>query len=353
MEEEACLVVYCPSGGGRKPSLVLSPDLLGTKTRTEPDNERLSLVSKSCAPSAVTDFRSKVVTSLSSSAAAPDAYVSQPLSTRHAVCLASVEGMVCHSCVQLIETTISKERGVQGVRVSLQGKEAMVEFDPTQTTPQTLVSAIDDMGFEARHISTHTSEALGTSVSVPFRNETGAGMGMERAVVGIEGMVCQSCVSNISSNLGKMEGVKNISVSLSDKNASITYDRGLLSVEQLRGAIEELGFGASCEEMSAGAGGEEGDGGEGVKKCFVRIEGMTCHSCVNLIESVVGDLGGVVSVTVTLATKEGVVEYREGQVGTEEIRSAIEDTGFDVVAISGITCDFSHEKHCKQSCKLK
>jgi Cu+-exporting ATPase len=336
MEEEACLVVYCPSGGGWKPSLVLSPDILGAKTRTEPDNERLSFVSKSCAPSAVTDFRSKIVTPLSSSAAAPDAYVSQPLSTRHAVCLAGVEGMVCHSCVQLIETTISKERGVHGIRVSLQGKEAMVEFDPTQTTPQALVSAIDDMGFEARHISTHTSEALGISVSVPFRNETGAGMGMERAVVGIEGMVCQSCVSNISSNLGKMEGVKNISVSLTDKNASITYDRGLLSVEQLCGAIEELGFGASCEEMAAGAGEEEG---EGVKKCFVRIEGMTCHSCVGLIESVVGDLGGVVSVTVTLATKEGVVEYREGQVGTEEIRSAIEDTGFDVVAISATSSD--------------
>ena len=329
-EQEACLVVYWPSGAdGSRPSLVLPPDLLGAKTRTEADNDRLSYVSKSCTPSTLADFRSKVVSSLSSSAAGADLYVSQALSATHAVSLASVEGMVCHSCVQLIQTTLSKERGVHGVRVSLTGKEAMVEFDPTQTNPPALVSAIDDMGFEAAHIS--TIETLG--VSVPFQNETGAGMGLGGVVVGVKGMVCQSCVSNITSNIGKMEGVSSVSVSLADNTASITYDRGVLSVQQLCEAIEDLGFEASCDKMATGGAGEVG---EGVRRCFVKIEGMTCHSCVGLIESVVGDLGGVVSVSVTLATKEGVVEYKEGEVGMEAIQSAIEDTGFEVVAISGI-----------------
>ena len=327
MEADACLIVYCPTAGGSQPTLALSSDLDGARIRTEPDNERVSFVSR-CGP-AVTDFRSRVLSSLASA----EAYVSQPLSSRRAVCLARVEGMVCHSCVQLIEATVSKAAGVHGVRVSLSGKEAMVEFDPSLTDSSAVVSAIDDMGFEAEHISTYTSGSLGdsVSVSVPLRNETGRREDVATVVVGVEGMVCQSCVSNIETNLRKVGGVEKISVSLADKNASITYDRGLLTVDQLCGAIEELGFEATSVP---GTGGGEGEDGGGVRKCLVIIEGMTCHSCVGLIESVVGDLGGVVSVTVTLETKEGVVEYEEGRVGEEEIRSAIEDTGFEVASLS-------------------
>ena len=327
--EEACLVVYCPGAGGVQPPLVFSPDLIGAKTRTDPENERVSFVSQSCVSSTATDFRSRAVSSFSSAGA--DVYVSQPLSASNAVCLARVEGMVCHSCVQLIETTIAKEPGVHDIRVSLSGKEAMVEFDPAKTNPQAVVSAIDDMGFEAQHIATHASEP---PVSAPFQNETGT----ETVVIGVEGMVCQSCVSNISTNLEKMEGVKDVSVSLSDKNATVTYDRGLLSVRQLCEAIEDLGFEANHETAEI-KGGVEADKKEVVKRCFVKIEGMTCHSCVSLIESVVRGLGGVVSVTVTLATKEGVVEYREGEVGEGEIQSAIEDTGFEVMSISATSCE--------------
>lgn len=160
----------------------------------------------------------------------------------------------------------------------------------------------------------------------------------QNVVIGVEGMVCQSCVSNVQTNLSKMNGVVTITVSLADKNASVTYDSSVVSVEDLCTAIEDLGFEASCAVQEAS--GEtlptrEGVEGGEVKTCYVGIEGMTCQSCVGLVESVVQDLGGVVSITVTLATKEGVVEYKVGQVEEEDIRTAIEDTGFDVTSISG------------------
>lgn len=157
-------------------------------------------------------------------------------------------------------------------------------------------------------------------------------------VIGIEGMVCQSCVSNVQTNVSKVNGVVSITVSLADKNASITYDSAVVNVEDLCTAIEDLGFEASCaiqEGSIADFLTREGVEGGEVKRCYVRIEGMTCHSCVSLVESVVQGLEGVVSITVTLATKEGVVEYRVGQVEEDDIRSAIEDTGFEVTSISG------------------
>jgi Cu+-exporting ATPase len=332
MMEEACLIVYCPSVGAGQPALSLSPDVAGIRLRGAPESERASVVTLSAPSSGQADFRARVLSSLAAPPPPADLYVSRPLSATTSAALVRVEGMVCGSCVQLIEKTLPGEAGVHGVKVSLAGREAMVEFDPTTVTAQAVATAIDDMGFEAKLLSTHTAESI---VTVPFQNGTGPGEGLKRVVIGVEGMVCQSCVSNIQSNVGRMSGVEDISVSLADKNASVTFDGSLVSVAGLCAAIEDLGFEASCEQSPSREPGASGEAGEGVRRCSMRIEGMTCHSCVSLVESAVRDLGGVVSMTVTLETKEGVVEYETGRVGEEEIRSAIEDTGFEVVSISG------------------
>ncbi len=67
----------------------------------------------------------------------------------------------------------------------------------------------------------------------------------------------------------------------------------------------------------------------------IGIDGMTCHSCVNLIESTVGELPGVMSVQVSLECKEGVVEYNDAVVSKEQIKEAIDDMGFIVTYITG------------------
>ncbi len=67
----------------------------------------------------------------------------------------------------------------------------------------------------------------------------------------------------------------------------------------------------------------------------IKIEGMTCHSCVRLIESTVGKLSGVTSVHVSLERKEGVVEYKDGLISREQIRKTIDDMGFVAASITG------------------
>ena len=323
-EKEARLIIYHPRADADHPILSLPSSLAGIKVQTQLDNERTAVLTFDSQCEGSADRVKSYVASVET-----DVYVSGQLSSNVAVCLVRVEGMVCTSCVQLIETTLPKREGVHGVKVSLSGNEAMAEFDPALTSAQDIASAIDDMGFEAEILSTHTYDTC--HLLTPNVHKT--------VVIGVEGMVCQSCVLNIHTNVTKVTGVKNIAVSLADKSASITYDPSLVSVGELCSAIEELGFGATCpdsgemETTSRGACCTEGRGE--VRRCFVGIEGMTCHSCVSLIESVVGGLEGVVNVTVTLATKEGVVEYEVGLVGEEEIRAAIEDTGFEVTTISG------------------
>ena len=72
-----------------------------------------------------------------------------------------------------------------------------------------------------------------------------------------------------------------------------------------------------------------------VKFCTLGIEGMTCHSCVSLIESTVGDMRGVVSVTVSLEERQGTVEYDSALVTPEGIKSTVEDMGFIVTRVTG------------------
>ena len=58
------------------------------------------------------------------------------------------------------------------------------------------------------------------------------------------------------------------------------------------------------------------------------IQGMTCASCVRHVEKVVGQLPGVASVSVNLATEKAVVDYEPQTVRLSAIREAIEKAGY-------------------------
>ncbi|MCU0401952.1 MAG: copper ion binding protein [Algoriphagus sp.] len=60
-----------------------------------------------------------------------------------------VNGMTCQSCVKHIEGTIRPLIGVRSVKVSLDDKIAVVLYDSSLVTDETLRNAFDDVGFEA------------------------------------------------------------------------------------------------------------------------------------------------------------------------------------------------------------
>merc|ERR1719204_1662901 len=57
-----------------------------------------------------------------------------------------VEGMTCQSCVKVITAKLQEVEGVKHAEVSLEEKQAHVEFDPGQTTRESLVEVINGMG---------------------------------------------------------------------------------------------------------------------------------------------------------------------------------------------------------------
>ncbi|OHD72671.1 MAG: copper-translocating P-type ATPase [Spirochaetes bacterium RBG_13_68_11] len=78
------------------------------------------------------------------------------------------------------------------------------------------------------------------------------------------------------------------------------------------------------------------------------VTGMTCASCSARVEKVVGKLQGVKRASVNLATEKLRLEYDEGQLSLDEVRSAVEGAGYGIapretlkrvtIPIGGMTC---------------
>ncbi|XP_069319209.1 copper-transporting ATPase 1 isoform X1 [Eulemur rufifrons] len=69
-------------------------------------------------------------------------------------------------------------------------------------------------------------------------------MGVNSITISVEGMTCNSCVWTIEQQIGKVNGVHHIKVSLEEKNATIIYDPKLQTPKTLQEAIDDMGFDA-------------------------------------------------------------------------------------------------------------
>ena len=61
----------------------------------------------------------------------------------------SVGGMHCGGCVKSVTGAVSRVPGVKRVDVSLEDNAAKVEFDGAIATPESIVAAIENAGFDA------------------------------------------------------------------------------------------------------------------------------------------------------------------------------------------------------------
>ena len=69
-------------------------------------------------------------------------------------------------------------------------------------------------------------------------------------------------------------------------------------------------------------------GKRSIQEVTLSIGGMTCASCVGIIESVLKSTDGIEEVVVNLATERGRVIYDSEKIGVRAIITAVEDVGF-------------------------
>ncbi|RXG53096.1 Copper-transporting ATPase 1 [Armadillidium vulgare] len=256
----------------------------------------------------------------------------------------SIEGMTCNSCVKNIEKTIGDKPGVISIKVSLQDKKGDVTYDSKETNVNRIKEDIEDMGFIANVIS--STEENGSGVN-NFSRDT---------VISIEGMTCNSCVRNIESTIGIKDGIISIVVSLEKKEAKVTYNSSILDPSTIATMIDEMGFVASVkaagtsslshENKSSSSDSKEqrkskeatlrdADSDTKWDQCFLRIEGMTCASCIAAIEKHVMKVDGVHKILVSLMAAKAEVLYDASKVLPDQIANAISELGFPASVLEG------------------
>lgn len=254
----------------------------------------------------------------------------------------NVEGMTCQSCVKSIESKISEVSGVLGITVSLEKKQAYVQFNPGKVSAENIAAAIDDMGFEAAVHSITRDKGLTTKI-------------------GVEGMTCQSCVKSIESTMGGKPGVREIRVSLDDKEAYIVYDPTLTNPGTLKDQIDDMGFEATLmressldsefDRLASRQSSTRSVQNELV--CQISVIGMTCQSCVKNIETNISPKPGIKTISVSLETETATVTYNPLVTSPAAIAGMIDDMGFEatvqgsdtepavetvVIGVQGMTC---------------
>ncbi|XP_041455525.1 copper-transporting ATPase 1-like isoform X3 [Lytechinus variegatus] len=142
-------------------------------------------------------------------------------------CVITVIGMTCASCVNTIEKTLIKQRGIESVTVSLIAQKAEVKYQVATVTPPEIAVMIEDMGFDAE-----------------VKEEQKAN-GEETLTLIINGMECASCVNNIESLTKALDGVKDASVALTTCKGVFRYDPATIGPRTIMDAIEDAGF--DCE----------------------------------------------------------------------------------------------------------
>lgn len=60
-----------------------------------------------------------------------------------------VDGMHCASCSVTVKATLKRLEGVREAQVSAKEKRARVTYDPARVTPERMVQAVRDAGYDA------------------------------------------------------------------------------------------------------------------------------------------------------------------------------------------------------------
>ncbi len=136
-----------------------------------------------------------------------------------------------------------------------------------------------------------------------------------KAELKISGMHCASCALNIERALQDRDDVYGARVNLADETATVEYDPTKTTLADLERTVGDAGYEVIRNEAT------------------VRIGGMVCASCAQVIELSLTDLDGVYEARVNLASENAHVVYNPELVTLSDIRAAVEDAGYQYLGL--------------------
>ncbi len=135
----------------------------------------------------------------------------------------------------------------------------------------------------------------------------------ERIDIPIVGMSCATCVTTIQRGLAGLKGVEKANVNFATSKATVIFQPQLVKPEDFISSVRKSGYEVGTVSLE------------------LPIQGIECASCVQKIEKALLQTRGVTKAVVNLATEKAKVEYLPSETNLEEVKRAIESTGYKVL----------------------
>ncbi|WP_196159319.1 heavy metal translocating P-type ATPase [Reinekea sp. G2M2-21] len=131
-------------------------------------------------------------------------------------------------------------------------------------------------------------------------------------VLPVTGLTCASCVTRLEKAMNKHDGVvrANVNLALETLDLSVDEATNLADIPQW---VSAAGFGLETQEVT------------------VTVDNITCASCVNRIEKVLGKMPGIEQASVNLATSQLKVTWYAGLTTLSQIKHRLADINYPVV----------------------
>ncbi|MBM6581005.1 copper-translocating P-type ATPase [Microvirga sp. BT689] len=131
----------------------------------------------------------------------------------------------------------------------------------------------------------------------------------------IQGMSCASCVNRVEKAIRAVEGVTAANVNLATERAHVEFAPTEANPAAVAEAIRAVGYEPSDSTVE------------------LKIDGMTCASCVSRVEKALQRISGVLEAHVNLATERASIRYLGGPDMVDRLIDAVERAGYEAEAI--------------------
>ena len=147
----------------------------------------------------------------------------------------------------------------------------------------------------------------------------------------VEGMSCASCVGRVERAIAKVDGVESVSVNLATERATVQMNDANANAElstSITQAIEKAGYQATLHQDAQQVNVSVQDDVHSV----LRIDGMSCASCVGRVERALQKIDGVTGASVNLATEMANIHHTS-MVDTDQLIAQVEQVGYQATVV--------------------
>jgi len=150
-----------------------------------------------------------------------------------------IEGMTCAACSTRLERVLARVEGVESATVNLALERAHVRLTAAPAASGD-GAAHGGQASAAQPLPRDIARDVAQAVTkAGFRVPT------EVAHLSIQGMTCASCSSRVERVLRRVPGVVSAQVNLASERATVAFQAGLVTVDDLAAAVRRAGYGAA------------------------------------------------------------------------------------------------------------